>query len=173
MCAVSESGRGTRIHVIHVAAACLAYFCCGLTGALCTPGASTGQFTDRAGGGQARRERDNLKREISWWRPRPGPARETVVSCDSYFDPVAFVYCVGFWGSVHFFRLSRNGYFKIESRPDARLTLPRPNTIVFGVFCARSYAHSRSDSQFRQRSLWLKFRKSKPVVLPKRSKNKT
>lgn len=68
-----------------------------------------------------------------------------------YFDPVAFVYCVGFWGSVHFFRLSRNGYFKIESRPDARLTLPRPNTMVFGVFrvrnCARATIHG-----FRRRS---------------------
>lgn len=95
--------------------------------------------TDR-GGGQARREQDNLKQEISWWRPRPGPARKTVVSSDSYFYPVAFVYCVGFWRSVHFFRLNRNGYFKIESRPDARLTLPRPNTMVFGVLCAPSYA---------------------------------
>lgn len=43
MCAVSESGRGARIHVIHVAAASLAYFCCGPTGALCTPVASTGR----------------------------------------------------------------------------------------------------------------------------------
>jgi len=89
------------------------------------------------GGGGAGEDRGvNLKAEISWWQPRPGPARETVVSCDGYFDPVAFVYCVGFWGSVHFFRLSRNGYFKIESRPDARLTLPRPNTRVLrGVSC--------------------------------------
>lgn len=142
MCAVSESGRGARIHVSHMAAACLAYFCCGLTGALCTPGASTGQRYGYGGGRGTgwERERDNLKRGISWWRPRPGPARETVVSCDGYFDPVAFVYCVGFWGSVHFFRLSRNGYFKIESRPDARLTLPRPNTMVFGVVRAPSCA---------------------------------
>lgn len=150
MCAVSESGRGIRIHVLYVAAASLAYFCCGPTGALCTPVASTGQLRTQGqeGGDRLGEERGNLKREISWWRPRPGPARETVVSCDSYFDPVAFVYCVGFWGSVHFFRLSRNGYFKIESRPDARLTLPRPNTMVFGVFRARKLRACRTRQRF-------------------------
>lgn len=59
MCAVSESGRGARIHVSHVAAACLAYFCCGLTGALCTPGASTGQRYGYGGGRGDRRRREN------------------------------------------------------------------------------------------------------------------
>lgn len=125
--------------MVYVAAARLAYFCCEPTGALCTPVASTGQ-SRVIGVGEGREGEQGYKAEISWWQPRPGPARETVVSCDGYFDPVAFVYCVGFWGSVHFFRLSRNGYFKIESRPDARLTLPRPNSMVFGVLRARGRA---------------------------------
>jgi len=173
VCAVSESGRGARIHVSHVAAARLA---CPLllrapAGGLMHPrslargdprakrgsrrraphrtrrgGWGAGERRAEAeaeggGGGEAGEDGGvNLKAEISWWQPRPGPARETVVSCDGYFDPVAFVYCVGFWGSVHFFRLSRNGYFKIESRPDARLTLPRPNTRVLRGVRARSCA---------------------------------
>lgn len=144
MCAVSEIGRGTRIHGYTWPRPAW-HFCCGPTGALCTPVASTGQSrVNGAGEGGRGEEREDgviiLKRRYLWWQPRPGPARETVVSCDGYFDPVAFVYCVGFWGSVHFFRLSRNGYFKIESRPDARLTLPRLNTMVFGVLCAHSCA---------------------------------
>lgn len=139
------------------------FFAAGSTGALCTPAASTGQLRGKQGGrgrtgtGVGRRGWTggyiyNIKREISFGGSRGRAPREKLLfRVTVYFDPVAFVYCVGFWGSVHFFRLSRNGYFKIESRPDARLTLPRPNTmglsgyLVPAVACVARHRFANED----------------------------
>lgn len=46
----------------------------------------------------------------------------------------------GFGGLFTFFAFSRNGYFKIESRPDARLTLPKAKlNSLRGRLCFKSH----------------------------------